>query len=72
MLHRLAAIIQLAISVALIAAILLQQKGAGLGSAFGGSSHIYSAKRGLDKILYQLTIILSILFFGIALAGFVF
>lgn len=62
-------ITQIVISVALIASILLQQKGVGLGSAFGGSSNVYSTKRGVDKILFRSTIVLSILFFGVAIAN---
>lgn len=60
---------QMALSVLLIGAILLQQKGSGLGAAFGGSSNIYTTKRGIDKALFRLTIILSILFFGAGLIG---
>ena len=56
-------------AILLIVAILLQQKGVGLGAAFGGSSNIYSTKRGIDKVLYQLTIVLALLFFGTALVG---
>jgi preprotein translocase subunit SecG len=51
----------------LIAVILLQQKGSGLGAAFGGSGNVYSTKRGIDKVLYQATIGISIVFFGTAL-----
>ena len=53
---------QIIFAVLLIAAVLLQQKGVGLGGAFGGAGNIYSAKRGLDKMLYRATIVLSILF----------
>ena len=53
---------QLVISVLLVAAILLQQKGVGLGSAFGGSGQIYRSKRGLEKGLFISTIVLAILF----------
>ena len=59
----------MALAMVLIAAVLLQQKGAGLGTAFGGSSNIYTTKRGIDKALFQCTIILSILFFGAGLVG---
>lgn len=55
--------------VLLITVVLLQQKGVGLGAAFGGSSNIYSTKRGIDKTLYRATIGLSVLFFGTALLG---
>ena len=62
-------IIQIIVSVLLITVILLQQKGVGLGAAFGGSSNIYSTKRGVDKVLYRATILLAILFFATALAN---
>jgi len=69
MLQKILVIIQLVLSILLIVAILLQQKGAGLGSAFGGSSNIYSTKRGIDKTLYQITIGLSILFLLISIVS---
>jgi len=50
------------ISALLVAAILLQQKGVGLGSAFGGSGQIYRSKRGLEKGLFIATIVLGVLF----------
>lgn len=61
--------VEMALAALLIAAVLLQQKGSGLGAAFGGSSNIYTTKRGIDKALFHLTIILSILFFGVGLIG---
>ncbi len=60
-------IIQLVLAVALVVVILLQQKGSGLGAAFGGSINIYSTKRGVDKILFHATIVVSLLFFGVAI-----
>lgn len=59
--------IQIAVSVLLVTAILLQQKGAGLGAAFGGSGQIYRSKRGVEKSLFIGTIILTVLFVVIAL-----
>ena len=58
---------QIAVSALLVVAILLQQKGVGLGSAFGGSGQIYRSKRGLEKSLFIGTIILTALFVVIAL-----
>jgi len=55
-------IIQLVITVLLIAAILLQQRGTGLGSTFGGESQIYRTKRGAERVLFFATIILAALF----------
>ena len=50
-------------------AILLQARGTGLGVTFGGGGNVYRTKRGVEKKLFQLTILLSILFFGVALAN---
>ncbi len=61
-------IIQLVLAIILIIIILLQQKGTGLSGVFGGSSNVYSTKRGIDKILFYTTIVVSILFFGISFA----
>lgn len=62
-------IFQIIISLLLVASILLQQKGSGLGAAFGGESTIYRTKRGAEKMIFRLTIILSILFLATALAN---
>lgn len=61
------AIAQIAVSVLLIAAILLQQRGTGLSSAFGGEGNVYRTKRGLEKALFIGTIALAIAFFTLAL-----
>ncbi|MHB8629752.1 MAG: preprotein translocase subunit SecG [Aggregatilineales bacterium] len=57
-------IIQIIISVALVIVIILQAKGMGLGSLFGGDAGMGIAKtrRGLEKTLFQVTIILAALF----------
>jgi len=61
-------IIQLVIALALATVILLQNKGAGVSGLFGGSGgNVYSSKRGLEKTLHRVTIILSVLFFIISL-----
>ncbi len=67
MLHTILLGIQVALGIVLILAILLQQKGTGMGLAFGSTSNIYSTKRGIDKILFHTTIVVSILFFGLGL-----
>ncbi|PIR69797.1 MAG: preprotein translocase subunit SecG [Candidatus Niyogibacteria bacterium CG10_big_fil_rev_8_21_14_0_10_46_36] len=59
--------LQVVISVLLVTAILLQQRGTGLGAAFGGESSAYHTKRGFEKTLYRSTIVLAILFFGTAI-----
>lgn len=66
-------IVQIIIGACLIAAVLLQVKGKGLGGIFGGSdSGIYKTRRGAEKTLFNLTIILVVLFFLFALASVVF
>lgn len=62
-------IIQIIISVLLIIVILLQNKGAALGGVFGGSGSVFLTKRGIEKKLFVLTIILVVLFFGVSLGS---
>ena len=59
---------QIAVSVVLIVAILLQQRGAGLGATFGGDGAAFRTKRGLEKGLFYTTIVLSVIFLGLGLA----
>jgi protein translocase SecG subunit len=61
-------IFQAVVSILLIISILLQNRGAGLGETFGGSSGnaSYQTKRGFDKFLFRATIILGIIFLASA------
>lgn len=59
-------IIQIIISVLLILAILIQNRGTGLGSAFGGQGNIYRTKRGAEKFLHIATIVLAVIFMATA------
>lgn len=54
----------------LIIAVLLQNRGGGLSGIFGGQDSVYSVKRGAEKIIFIATIILSVMFFGLSLIGF--
>ena len=57
-------------SVALIASVILQSKGAGLGGLTGGDAGgVFSARRGIEKTLFRVTIGLSVLFFSLAIAS---
>jgi preprotein translocase subunit SecG len=57
-------VVQIILAITLIVVILLQVKSASLGSAFGGTdASIYTSRRGIDRILFQFTIALSIVFF---------
>lgn len=56
-------------SIALVASVILQSKGAGLGGLTGGDTGgVFSARRGIEKTLFRITIGLSFLFFGLAIA----
>ena len=48
----------------MIVCILLQQRGASLGAGFGSSGELYTTRRGLDKNLFDTTIILAVIFVG--------
>ncbi|HTK60459.1 MAG TPA: preprotein translocase subunit SecG [Candidatus Baltobacteraceae bacterium] len=61
-------IAQIVVSVLMIASILLQQRGVGLGATFGGDGAAFRTKRGLEKGLFYATIVLSVLFLGLGLA----
>lgn len=67
--EKILSIAQIIIACLLMVAILIQQRGAGLGGIFGGDSGVYRTKRGIEKTLFILTIIFAILFFGLSLAN---
>ncbi len=56
-------------AVLMIVAILLQQRGASLGAGFGSSGELYTTRRGLDKNLFEVTIVLAVIFVLSILAG---
>lgn len=60
-------VIQIIIAIAIIALALLQTKGSGLGGIFGGDGGVYRTRRGVEKTLYQATIIMAIIFFLVSL-----
>jgi len=62
-------IITVGSSILMILAILLQQRGASLGAGFGSSGELYTTRRGLDKNLFEVTIILAVIFILSILAG---
>ena len=56
-------------SIALIASVILQSKGAGLGGLTGGDTGgIFTARRGIEKTLFRVTIVLGVTFFLLAIA----
>ena len=56
------------VSIALIARVLLQSKGVGLGGLAGGDSGgVYTQRRGIEKVMFYITIALSVVFLMLAL-----
>lgn len=57
-------------SIALIASVILQSKGAGLGGLTGSDAGgVFSARRGIEKTLFWITIILSVVFFALVITA---
>jgi len=62
-------IVTIVSAVLMILAILLQQRGATLGAGFGSSGELYTTRRGVDKNLFEATIVLAVIFVLSILAG---
>jgi preprotein translocase subunit SecG len=62
---------QLIVAVALVMSVLLQARGSGLGGTFGGDSSVYRSRRGVERRLWQFTIVLLVLFVLFSLAAFI-
>lgn len=64
-------LIQIILGILLILVIIIQQKGSGLGSAFGGDLSFYRTKRGAEKLLFYATIVIAVAFITSSLVGLV-
>lgn len=62
-------IIQIILAILLILVIIIQQKGSGLGSSFGGDLSFYRTKRGAEKLLFYATIGIALAFIISSLIG---
>ena len=62
-------IVMIASASLMILAILLQTRGASLGAGFGASGELFTTRRGLEKNLYDTTIVLAVVFVGSLLAS---
>ena len=62
-------IVMVASASLMILAILLQTRGASLGAGFGASGELFTTRRGLEKNLYDTTIVLAVVFVGSLLAS---
>lgn len=60
---------QIVVAILLITSILLQQRGSGLSSAFGGQGGVYYQRRGFEKILVILSVIFGVLWAALAVAS---
>ena len=57
---------QIVLSIALVLVLLFQVRGGGLGGIFGQADTVYRTKRGVEKTLFQLTIVLVVLFITVS------
>ncbi len=62
-------VVQIIVSIALIVAILLQARGSGLGSVFGGTGTVFKTRRGIDRLLFRITIAFVVLFVVLAIVS---
>jgi protein translocase SecG subunit len=67
--HQVLFLIQIVLAGLLILSIIVQQKGTGLGSTFGGEMGFYRTKRGAEKLIFYATIILVVLFISSSILG---
>lgn len=65
---KLITVAQLVVAILLTVSILLQNRGSGLSSAFGGDFGGYYTKRGMEKFLFYLSMTLGAIFIGLAIA----
>jgi len=65
-------VVHILITIGLIIAILLQAKGVGLSATFGGEGAFYRSRRGVEKLLFRLTIVLAFLFMISSITGLMF
>ena len=62
-------IVQIVLSIALVLAVLFQVRGGGLGGIFGQADTVYRSRRGAEKTLFQLTIVLAVILVIIAIVS---
>ncbi len=66
-------VVQIILSVVLTVLVLVQMRNAGLGGVFGGTdSGIQHTRRGIDKLLFNVTIATAVVFFVVSLANVIF
>lgn len=65
-------VIQIILGILLVLVIIIQQKGSGLGTSFGGDMSFYRTKRGAEKLLFYATIVIAVAFVISSLVGLAF
>ncbi len=63
-------ILNIVLSVAIVGLILMQGRGGGLGSAWGGGGEMFQTRRGIEKVTLRITVVCIILFFIVSLISF--
>jgi len=63
-------LINIVVAIVITGLILLQGKGAGLGSAWGGGGEMFQTRRGLEKVTLRITVALIVIFFVLSLISF--
>lgn len=63
-------LVQSLLAILLVVLVLIQNRGGGLGSSWGGISQMYTTRRGVDKLLFRATILTSVLFVVVSFAAF--
>lgn len=61
-------IIQVVVSILMVILILAQNKDGGLSAGMGGGQSFESVKRGAEKVIFRMTVLLAVIFLGNALA----
>ena len=61
-------IVLIVVSIALVGLVMLQARGSGLGSVFGGDGGVYKTRRGVEKTIFNTTIVFATAFLVISLA----
>jgi len=62
-------VIQIIVAILVVVSVLLQNRGEGLGSFLGGGGEVYRSRRGIEKVLYYSTIVLSVILVALSIAN---
>jgi len=65
-------VVQIILSAAVIALVILQSKGGGLSRMLGGEGGVYKTRRGFEKTLFNVTVLLIVVFFVFSLLSVIF